>query len=704
MFEWAGKMPALSNSNAFVMTINKINVNGTEYDLDVLIDGSSISTAVSNTATVALSAYRGKVFIGSTSTAAETAAKAITVDDTLWELASGALLLVTSTNTNTAANATFSVNSGTAKSVKYSGAAIADPNLNKAGDSTAPQLYIYDGTNWVWLSGTSIGANRLNNTAKVGSSTKPVYFTANGVPSAIGYTISKSVPSNAVFTDDSVTSASNHYTPEADNNSELTAEISGTAGSYAKDTEYTVLTGVKAQRDAKGHVTGLTYTAQKVKDTNTTYSSLKNPNSIKINTDSTDVLSYDGSAEKTLTITGGTGKFTISDGTTSKDVTISGDTTVPSSSSTDTTIPTSKAVWSAISNGIAANDAMIYKGTIAGGSTGDYGALTAAANRGWTYKVSTAGKIDGVAVEVGDLIICNTDSTAAATSSTYSTIADKWNFVQANIDGAVTGPASSTDAHVAAFDGTTGKVIKDSGYTIGKSVPSNAVFTDTNTKVTSAANHYTPSADNNSELTATIDGTAGTYAKDTEYTVLTGVKAQRDAKGHVTGITYTAQKIKDTNSTYTVGSRALKVASNTGTATQAIGVNENSADRTLTISGDGTYITGAVSGTSNAAVVTLSHADAGTGSALTTSDGTASNYALNTEYTVLTGVTVSADAKGHITGVSTTRQKIKDTNTTYSAATQSANGLMSSTDKTKLDNITMSVTSGVLYLTTQATS
>ena len=36
-----------------------------------------------------------------------------------------------------------------------------------------------------------------------------------------------------------------------------------------KDTEYTVLTGVKAQRDAKGHVTGLTYTAQKIKDTNT---------------------------------------------------------------------------------------------------------------------------------------------------------------------------------------------------------------------------------------------------------------------------------------------------------------------------------------------------------------------------------------------------------------------------------------------------
>ena len=74
---------------------------------------------------------------------------------------------------------------------------------------------------------------------------------------------------------------------------------------------------------------------------------------------------------------------------------------------------------------------------------------------------------------------------------------------------------------------------------------------NTDTKVTSVNNHYSPTADSGSELTATLSGTAGAYAKDTEYTVLTGVKAQRDAKGHVTGLTYTAQKVKDTNTTYT---------------------------------------------------------------------------------------------------------------------------------------------------------
>lgn len=47
------------------------------------------------------------------------------------------------------------------------------------------------------------------------------------------------------------------------------------------------------------------------------------------------------------------------------------------------------------------------------------------------------------------------------------------------IDIGVEGPASSTDAHVVVFDGATGKLIKDSGFTIRSSVPADAVFTDT---------------------------------------------------------------------------------------------------------------------------------------------------------------------------------------------------------------------------------
>lgn len=80
----------------------------------------------------------------------------------------------------------------------------------------------------------------------------------------------------------------------------------------------------------------------------------------------------------------------------------------------------------------------------------------------------------------------------------------------------------------------------------------------------SADRHYSPTADSGSELTAKISGTAGAYAKDTEYTVLTGVKAQRDAKGHVTGLTYTAQKIKDTDTTYTLTANRALISDNSG--------------------------------------------------------------------------------------------------------------------------------------------
>lgn len=205
---------------------------------------------------------------------------------------------------------------------------------------------------------------------------------------------------------------------------------------------------------------------------------------------------------------------------------------------TDTTqLATTAFVNAEIAAKMGESDAMVYKGTIAGGSTSGYGALTPTANKGWTYKVTTAGKIDGVAVEVGDMLICNTDNTAAATASNYSTIKANWDFIQTNIDGAVVGPASATDAHVAVFDGATGKKIKDSGYTIGKSVPSNAEFTDT--KVTAVGNHYTPAEDSTAQLDADASGATAAWSLD----VVTGITIKRDAKGHVTGVAVDSGKI-----------------------------------------------------------------------------------------------------------------------------------------------------------------
>ena len=53
--------------------------------------------------------------------------------------------------------------------------------------------------------GAATSAEKLTNTSNIGNTNQPVYFTTSGVPTAISYTIDKSVPSNAVFTD-------THYT------------------------------------------------------------------------------------------------------------------------------------------------------------------------------------------------------------------------------------------------------------------------------------------------------------------------------------------------------------------------------------------------------------------------------------------------------------------------------------------------------------
>ena len=136
----------------------------------------------------------------------------------------------------------------------------------------------------------------------------------------------------------------------------------------------------------------------------------------------------------------------------------------------DGTNTTQIATTAFVQSAFKANDAMTFKGTI-----GDSGAtvteLPATHQKGWTYKVATAGTYAGKTCEIGDMIICVADGTVASN--------DDWSVIQNNIDGAVTGPSSATNNRVAAFNGTSGKVIKDSGFTIGASVPSGAKFTDT---------------------------------------------------------------------------------------------------------------------------------------------------------------------------------------------------------------------------------
>jgi hypothetical protein len=137
-------------------------------------------------------------------------------------------------------------------------------------------------------------------------------------------------------------------------------------------------------------------------------------------------------------------------------------------------------VDNAIVSGIATNDAMVFKGAIDCSTNPNY----PAADRGWTYKVSVAGKIGGASgttVEVNDTLICTTDSTSAGTQAA---VGSNWVILQTNITDAtilVTGPTSATSGNFALFDGTTGKIIKDAGYA-ASTIASNStvVLRDTN--------------------------------------------------------------------------------------------------------------------------------------------------------------------------------------------------------------------------------
>lgn len=267
--------------------------------------------------------------------------------------------------------------------------------------------------------------------------------------------------------------------------------------------------------------------------------------------------------------------------------------------SSSTAIPTAAAVVAAIDNKIAAADAMIYKGTL--GTDGTVTKVPANGYKvGWTYKVITAGTYAGIKCEVGDMLIAINNGPVSGTTVVNA----DWTVVQANIDGAVTGPASATAGHIAVFDGATGKVIKDGTYTIATSVPSNAVFTDT--KVTSVDNHYKPANG------TTLIGTAGSPVT-AGGKVITGITA--DSSGHITDIITGTIPAAPTLS----GLGGVGTINASGTAPLTLSASKSST--TVTISGSVAEMTAATSNTAGAAGI-VPAPDAGKQAAFLRGDGT----------------------------------------------------------------------------------
>ncbi|MCK1367626.1 hypothetical protein [Bradyrhizobium sp. 62] len=181
---------------------------------------------------------------------------------------------------------------------------------------------------------------------------------------------------------------------------------------------------------------------------------------------------------------------------------------------------------------VASLDVAVFKGVIDCSANPNY----PAADAGWTYRVSVAGKIGGASgtnVEAGDMMMCITDGSA---SGTQAAVGANWDIIQANIDGAVVGPASAVSGRVATFSGTSGKLIQDGGIAIsagqypaepttGSATAGNigelitsTVARATNTSLTSA----TPKDITTISLTAgdwEVSGSAG-FAHGTSATIL----------------------------------------------------------------------------------------------------------------------------------------------------------------------------------------
>lgn len=94
-----------------------------------------------------------KVYIGTCSTAAATAAKEVVIPAAQgFVLETGAIIIFKSANTNSASNVTINVNNTGAKPIYYSNAVYTGTSNIATGQAGRYMTYIYDGTNWVWLS------------------------------------------------------------------------------------------------------------------------------------------------------------------------------------------------------------------------------------------------------------------------------------------------------------------------------------------------------------------------------------------------------------------------------------------------------------------------------------------------------------------------------------------------------------------------
>ncbi len=131
----------------------------------------------------------------------------------------------------------------------------------------------------------------------------------------------------------------------------------------------------------------------------------------------------------------------------------------------NTQIATTAFVNNAIADGLAASDAMVFKGTL--GTNGNVTTLPTKYSTGDTYRVITAGTYAGQVCEIGDLIIALEDRNGSGNLNS------DWTVAQTNINGAITS-ISGDDTYIEVSGTGSSKTVshKASGVTATSYGPS----------------------------------------------------------------------------------------------------------------------------------------------------------------------------------------------------------------------------------------
>lgn len=187
------------------------------------------------------------------------------------------------------------------------------------------------------------------------------------------------------------------------------------------------------------------------------------------------------------------------------DAALTGTPTAPTAApGTNTTqIATTQFVTNAISNGIAASDAMIFKGTL--GTDGTVEELPTTYSTGWTYRVIEAGTYAGQECEIGDLVIALTSRSGSGNQD-----AD-WTVAQTNIDGAITDIKSTASVTVTGTGSSRTIELPASGVTAGTyrnvTVNNKGIVTGGNNNTATIAEGGTNNTTFDADTVIVFDGT-----------------------------------------------------------------------------------------------------------------------------------------------------------------------------------------------------